>query len=334
MKRLYIITGANGHLGSTIIRYLRNEDCYIRGLILPTESGEDDKKLTYYRGDVTKPESLEAIFSGAECGEAIVIHTAGLISISEGNSQQLYKVNVEGTKNVIAQCIKHGVKRLLYVSSVHAIPEKSGSGPVTEVSHFSRNRVKGAYAVTKAMATRLVLNAAEKELDAVVVHPSGIIGPYDDGKNHLVQLIKMYISGHLPAGVKGGYDFVDVRDVAKGCISAAEKGKRGECYILSNRYISVKELLEDVRSIVGGRKKLCLPIGLAKAFIPFFEWIAKVSHSRPLYTKYALYTISSGGNFSHDKATAELEYHPREFKETVRDTILWLKEGSAVLEPA
>lgn len=334
MKRLYIITGAKGHLASTIIQYLRDEDCLIRGLILPTEEGEDDNQLTYYKGDITMPETLDAIFSDAEHNEVIVIHAAGLISIEDALTPQLYKVNVEGTRNIIDQCLRYRVKRLVYVSSVHAIPETAENATITESASFSPRLVTGAYATTKAEATQAVLEAAQKGLDAVIVHPSGIIGPYDKGNNHIVQLIQMCIARKLPAGVTGGYDFVDVRDVAKGCLQAAEKGKSGNCYIFSNRYFTAKELLGYVRRVIGGSRKPCLPIGLARAFVPIFAWIAKATHTRPLYTKYALQTISSDEHFSHDKATSELGYHPRDMQATIRDTVRWLQGQKVPLEMA
>ncbi|HIR92381.1 MAG TPA: NAD-dependent epimerase/dehydratase family protein [Candidatus Egerieimonas intestinavium] len=334
MKRLYIITGAKGHVASTIIQYLRGQDCQIRGLILPTEEGQDDGQVTYYRGDVSRPETLEAIFADIDGREVIVIHAAGIISIADQVTPLLYRVNVEGTRNIIRQCMRCRVKRLVYISSVHAIPEKAGMAAISETSTFSGEAVTGAYAATKAEATRQVLEAVGQGLDAVVVHPSGIIGPYDKGNNHVVQLIAMYISGKLPAGVAGGYDFVDVRDVAKGCLLAAEKGRAGSCYILSNRYFTVGELLEYARGASGGRKKVCLPMGVARAFAPLFEWLARIRHTRPLYTKYALYTLSSNGHFSHSKATAELGYHPRDMGATVRDTIFWLKGGEVPLETA
>lgn len=255
MKRVYIITGAKGHLASTIIRYLRKENCHIRGLILPSENGEDDLQVTFYKGDVSKFQSLEEIFSNAECNEVVVIHTAGMISIDKEVSPRMYQVNVEGTKNVIAQCLRHHVKRLVYVSSVHAIPERTDGRTISEIDHFSKDMVTGAYAETKAEATQAVLDACNSGLEAVVVQPSGIVGPYDNGNNYMVQMIKMCISGKLPAGVAGGYDFVDVRDVAKGCLAAADCGKPGNSYILSNRYVSIREILEYVRNVTGGRKK-------------------------------------------------------------------------------
>lgn len=331
MKRLYIITGAAGHLASTVIQYLRREDCHVRGLILPSEEGTDDAQVTYYRGDVTRPETLRPLFANIECNEVIVIHTAGLISIAEEVTPDLYNVNVAGTRNIIDLCVRHHVKRLVYVSSVHAIPE-GAERPITEAESFSKDKVTGAYAATKAEATQAVIDATAKGLDAVVVQPSGIIGPYDEGNNHMVQLIKMYITGKLPAGVIGGYDFVDVRDVAQGILQAVDKGQSGSTYILSNRYFTIRELLKYARQVTGGSKKIYLPIAWARTFVPFFEWLARITHTRPLYTKYALFTISSNGYFSHDKATSELDYRPRDMRQTIADTIRFLKGKNVPLE--
>lgn len=324
MKRTWIVTGAAGHLGGAILRQLQGTDCAVRGLVLPGEKAAVDGQAVYCTGDVRDPDSLEPLFAGAE-GEVTVLHTAGIISINDTMTDALYAVNVEGTRHVICQCLRHGVRRLVYVSSVHAIPEQPDGRVVREVSAFSRDAVVGAYAATKAEATQAVLDAGKEGLDVVVVHPSGIIGPYDDGRNHTVQLLKMCLDGRLPAVVKGGYDFVDVRDVARGCLLAAEKGRAGECYILSGRYCTIQELAEMVRALAGGRKKLCLPLGAAYAALPFFGLMAKVSRTRPLFTKYALYTISGNARFSCEKAAAELGYCPRDLRLTVRDTVAWLQ---------
>lgn len=183
----------------------------------------------------------------------------------------------------------------------------------------------GGYAKTKAEATQAVLDAAAEGLDAVVVHPSGILGPYDRSGNHMVQLVSDYLQGKLPACVTGGYDFVDVRDVALGCLLAAEKGRKGECYILSNRHYEVRELLGILRSVAGGRRLPVLPMWMARAAAPAFQWLARLRKQRPLFTSYSLYTLRSNDKFSHDKATAELGYRPRDLVQTLRDTAAWLR---------
>ena len=323
MKKLYIVTGANGHLGGVIIRLLKKAGEAVRGLILPSEQAEDGGLVRYYHGDVRDKASLEPLFADTEEQEVIVIHTAGIIDISAKASAAMAAVNVGGTRNVAELCLAHKVRRLVYVSSVHAIPEKDGLQVLEEVDHFSPDAVVGGYAKTKAEATQIVLDAVQRGLDAVVVHPSGILGPYDRTGNHLVQLVTTYIQGKLPACVRGGYDFVDVRDVAAGCLAAAEKGRTGECYILSNRHYEIKDVLRIVKKVQGGRKIPVLPLWMAKAAAPLLEWQAKRRREKPLYTRYSLYTLSSNDRFSHDKATRELDYHPRDLCLTIRDTIAW-----------
>lgn len=340
MNKIVIVTGANGHLGNTLIRMLIKWPLEIRGLILPEERGvaeqETDRllrkkkypgQIVYYEGDMRDAESLRRLFTHEDGQDMYVIHTAGIIDISEHVTPMLYDVNVNGTRNMVELCKEYGVKRLLYVSSVHAIPELDKMTVLTEPEQFSPDLVVGAYAKTKAEATQVVLDAAREGMDAVIVHPSGILGPYDRFGNHLVQMVTDYLSGRLPACVSGGYDFVDVRDVAKGCILALEKGKKGECYILSNRHYEIREVLEMLRRIAGGKKLPILPMWMAKLAAPVIQWIAARKKVRPLYTSYSLYTLQSNDKFSHDKATRELGYMPRDLKETLKDTARWYRKG-------
>lgn len=319
MKKQYLITGANGHLGGTIIRMLSGPDTQIYGLLLPGEKGGSWENVEYIYGDVRDIESLKPFFERAD--NAVVIHTAGIVDIAGKVTPGMYDVNVNGTKNIISMCRGYSVRRLVYVSSVHAIPEGDKDSVTNEVKRFSPDLVVGGYAKTKAEATQAVMAAAGEGLDVVVVHPSGILGPYDASGNHLVQMVKDYVAGKLPACVRGGYDFVDVRDVAAGCITAGEMGKAGECYILSNRHYEVKEVLRIAKRECGGRRLPVLPMWMAKAAAPFFAWLARRRKERPLYTGYSLYTLESNDRFSHDKATAELGYRPRDLKLTIRDTI-------------
>lgn len=325
MKKLYIITGAAGHLGSTIVGMLRKQECEIRGLILPGEEAADTENVTFYKGDVTKPDTLRPLFENRNGKETYVIHTAGIVDIQNDVSPLIYQVNVNGTRNIVALCREYAIQKLVYVSSVHAIPEES-NGVIRETDYFTPENVTGGYAKTKAEATEAVLEAAKDGLDAVVVHPSGIIGPYCSRGNHIVQLISDYISGKLPACVQGGYDFVDVRDVAAGCIAAARRGAAGSCYILSNRHYEIKEILSMIKAEYGGKKLPVLPMWAAKAIAPFFEFYAKLRHIRPLFTKCSLHTLSSNDHFSHEKAAKDLNFRPRNIYLTVRDTVNWLKQ--------
>lgn len=205
MKKRYIVTGAAGHLGGTILRLLQNERAEAVGLLVPGECPVvEGENIHYIYGDVRQTETLESLFASTEERATVVLHTAGLISIAGKVKPLVREVNVDGTANMIRLGERHGVSRFVYVSSVHAIPEPSGGGTIREVERFSPDLVTGGYAKTKAEATRLVLDAAARGFPAVVVHPSGIIGPYDAGRNHIVQMVADYLHGKLPMCVRGG----------------------------------------------------------------------------------------------------------------------------------
>lgn len=326
----YIVTGAGGHLGSTILRLLKNKKIEVIGLLYNEEKPAiDSPNIRYVSGDVCRPETLEPLFAKSNSQKLVVIHTAGLISIAARVSPQLREVNVNGTANMLSLCSRYGVSRFVYVSSVHAIPELPAPQVIREVEQFSTEQVIGGYAKTKAEATQLVLEAADHGFPAVVVHPSGIIGPYDAGHNHLTQLVTDYLRGKLPVCVTGGYDFVDVRDVAKGCLLAAEKGRPGRCYILNGHYLSVLELLSRAGRLVGRKPPDIVPISLARVAAPAVQAVARLQRRRPLYTRYSLYTLTSNSAFARERAETELGYWPRKIDETIRDMVQWLTtEGS------
>ena len=334
MKRIYIITGANGFLGNNIVRKLvKNEENEVRALVLPEDNVNSLEGLNckIYKGDVTKKESLSSIFEVPKNAELYVIHCAAIVYIKTKHNPKVYEVNVNGTKNVIDKVLEKNAK-LVYVNSVHAITEKPNNELITEISNFEPEKVEGQYAKTKAEIANYVLEMVKnKNLNACIVHPSGIIGPNDFGSSHLTQLIIDFANGRLTACVKGGYDFVDVRDVADGIISACDKGKKGECYILSNRYVEIKELL-DIISEVRNTKKIrtILPMWLAKLTAPLSEIYYAILKEPPIYTKYSLYTLKSNSNFSNEKAKKELGFKNRELKETIKDTVTWLKEKNRI----
>ncbi len=323
MKR-YIITGAGGHLGNTLLRILKDKNVEVRALLLPQEKAAvQADNIRYFRGDVCRPDTLEALFAGKPAEEVIVIHGAGIISISRHVTAPVYEVNVNGTKNMIDISLRYHVDRFVYVGSVHAIPELPTGRKIAEVEEFSPDLVVGAYAKTKAEATQAVLDAVKDGLPAVVVQPSGIIGPYDKGNNHLVQMVRDYMKGRITACVKGGYDFVDVRDVAQGCLLAAEKGRAGCCYILSGKYCTIRDLLCSVGKPYGKKPLPVIPLFLARLAAPINELIAKWRGKRPLYTAYSLYTLTSNSNFSNERAVRELGYRTRSLEETIKDTAAW-----------
>lgn len=332
MHTKYLVTGATGHLGINIIRLLCMGGRDVRALVM---DGDENRHrlppgVEIIIGNVCDKKSLEAFFRNEEADDLVVIHTAGIVSVASKFDRKIYDVNVNGTKNILEMAKKYHVKKLVHISSVHAIPELPHGQVITEVDTFDPECVKGLYAKTKAEATKLVLDAALDGLDASVVHPSGIIGPYDYGKGHLTSLVVDYCTGRLFAAVNGGYDFTDVRDVARGVISCCEAGRRGECYILSNNYVSLKKLFALLHEITKRKPIKFLPMWLAKLSAPMAEQYYKIRKAPPLYTPYSLYTLCSNSSFSHEKADIELGYVTTPIETTLRDTYEWLKRENRI----
>lgn len=330
MGKIYLITGGAGHVGTAVASVLADMGERVRILALPNEKNLPGNGIEVFYGDVCDKQSMEEFFS---CGDDMyVIHCAGIVSISSKYDSRVYNVNVGGTKNVVEMCIEHHVKKLVHVSSVHAIPENPDRGIIYETKDFDPDRVVGLYAKTKSEATAYVLKeAAEHGLDVSVVHPSGVCGPLDSGRGHITALVEAYCRHSLTTAVDGGYDFVDVRDVAQGIVSCCHRGRNGECYILSNRYFDIKEILHMLSLITGMKEiKTILPIWFVKLTAPLAEIYYRLLKRTPLYTAYSIYTLGSNSNFSHGKADGELGYETRDMMETLEDTVEWLKSKGRI----
>lgn len=322
---MVIVTGATGHIGNVLVRELVAKGIAVRALVLPDERPVSISTLPIemVRGDVTDYASLQKAFEGVMC----VYHLAGIVTIGSGKRKILQKVNVEGTGNVIKACFEKGVKRLVYTSSIHAFPELPHGQILVETKDFDEDKVRGDYAKSKALATTMVLDAAKNGLDTVILHPTGVIGPYEYTLSNMGQLMVDFMKGRLFAYIDGTYDFVDVRDVVQGIISASERGRPGENYILSGEQITVKRFLEHLENATGLKApRIKMPIWFAKLTAPLSELYYMVLRQQPLYTSYSIETLYTNSVTSYQKAQNELGYKPRPIKEAIFDTVSWLRD--------
>jgi dihydroflavonol-4-reductase len=321
---MWLVTGATGHIGNVLVRELLRREEKVRVLILPGECRAPlaGLEVEAIEGDVLNIDSLFEAMRGVEG----VFHLAGIISIMPGADELVRRVNLEGTRNILRVAKELKVSRLVYTSSIHAI-QRVPEGVIDESLPYDPQNPYGEYDRAKAEATLEVEKAAQAGLEAVIACPTGVIGPYDFRGSLMGDVIRTAAENKPMFYVDGAYDFVDVRDVVNGLIAAAEKGKRGESYILSGQRISVRYLLETVREITGKYSfKMKVPFDLATfaaSFTPMYYSLAKTS---PRFTPYALEVIRSNSNISHAKATRELGYQPRPLYESIRDAVKWFLE--------
>jgi len=326
---MILVTGATGHIGNVLVRKLLERGEKVRVLILPGESRAPlaGLKVEAMEGDVLDTSSLFKAFQGVRG----VFHLAGIISIMPGENPIVRKVNVEGTRNVMQIAKQMRVKKLVYTSSIHAI-QRVGAGMIDESLPYDLNNPYGEYDRSKAEATLEVQQAAQAGLEAVIVCPTGVIGPYDFRGSMMGSVIYDAAFAKPTLYVDGAYNFVDVRDVVNGMITAFDKGKRGESYILSGQKISVRYLLETVREITGKHFfQMKVPFDLAEFAARFTPWYYRRSKATPRFTLYSLEVLQSNCNISHEKATRELGYHPRTVYETIADTVKWFFDNHQLL---
>lgn len=319
---MILITGAAGHLGNVLTRRLLAEGKQVRALVLPGESCESLEGLDVecVDGNILDISSLERAMQGVD----VVFHLAGIVSILPGQEDLMVRVNVEGARNVAQTALKMGVRRMIHTSSIHAFERVPDGILISEQIPFAPDNPAGPYDRTKAMGTLEVLKVVQQGLDAVVVCPTGVIGPFDYLNSEMGQTILSYTHKHCHFLVKGAFDFVDVRDVAEGMLRACELGRTGEVYILSGTHIelsSIHNLVQDVARIQSTR--IILPIKLALGMAAFLQPLYRMTGWTPRFTTYSLKTVCENSVIDFSKARQELGYRPRPIRSTIEDTVSW-----------
>lgn len=331
MKTLYLLTGAAGFLGSNICSQLLERGDRVRAFVLKGDPAVQyiPKGVEIFEGDLCSPEDCQRFFDVEDDMETVCIHCASMVTVKPDYSEKLIAVNVGGTENILAAAKAHPeCRKLVYVSSTGAIPELPKGQAIREVDQFvpyDDDRVVGWYSRSKAIATQRVLDAAREGLNACVVHPSGILGPNDHAISETTGTVIKIMNGEMPVGMGGSFNLCDVRDLAAGTIAAADKGRRGECYILGNKEVTLKEVAHMLHDACGCKQPLFyVPISMAYRLAESMEKKAAKTGEKPMMTKFAVYNLDRNNRFDYSKAERELGYHTRPYAETLRDEARWL----------
>ena len=323
---LVVLTGASGHIGGNLTRALLEQGRSLRALVRP----EDTRALAGLKveqvvGDLLNPASLERAFAGAE----VVYHLAARISITDDDDAEVFRVNVEGTRNVVQACRRAGVRRLVHFSSVHAYHQVPLDQPIDETRPLADVASAMAYDRSKAQGEAEVMAGVGQGLDAVIVNPAVIMGPRDvnvGSGSILTEFRKHAIAVYPP----GGVSVIDVGDVAFGHIAAAERGRTGARYILSGQNLWHKDVLGIAAEVVGRpRPWLRLP-----RFARYFEKavdFARRQLKMPLPISGDQVRISTETWwYDNTKARTELGLNPRPWREACERAWAWYQQHGIV----
>ena len=344
-ERYYLLTGAAGFLGTNICMQLLEQGCKVRALVLPNDKSVKyiPEQVEVVLGDLTDAASLEPFFTVPEGCTSVIIHCASMVTVNPNYSEKLMAVNVGGTRNIITKVLNHPeCEKMVYVSSTGAIPEEPHGVKIREVNKFTPcdpKKVVGAYSQSKATATQMVLDAVSvMGLKACVVHPSGILGPNDHAIGETTGTLLQIIKGEMPMGMQGSFNLCDVRDLAAGTIAAIDKGRIGECYILANKTVTLKQMCDMLHEECNAKQiKFYLPLDLADKIAAGLEKQAEKTGKMPLMTTFSVYNLARNNEFDYSKAENELGYTTRSYQETIHDEVQWmiaegLIDGTGVTE--
>lgn len=325
-SEIVAITGASGHIGCNLVRALLKQGRHVRVLDHGDSSGYDGLNVERIKGDVCEGESLTDFFKGVN----IAYHLAAKIYLGKKRNAETENVNILGTRNVANACLQNQVRRLIHFSSIHALSPY----PLTETVDEERPLItdpKGIfYDLTKAAGEQEILKAIKSGLDAVILSPCGVIGPYDFCPSAMGKLLLDMSRKKFLVMCQGGFNWVDVRDIVEAALAAEKKGRIGERYLLSGEWMELSEMAKIVSTYVSKRSFRCvLPINLAHILAFFIESYGSLTQTPQIFTSAAIKTLQHYRYINNEKAKKELGFSPRPLTETLFDTLSWFESNGA-----
>ena len=322
-----LVTGATGFVGAAVVRHLLASGKTVRVL---TRTNNDRRNIEglaieVAEGDLTDRPSLEAALSGCEA----LYHVAADYRIWVPDPDSIYRVNVEGTRQLMLAALEAGVSRVVYTSSVATLGLNKDGTPADETTPVGIDDMVGHYKRSKYLAEAEVQRLIEeKALPAVIVNPSTPVGPRDIKPPPTGRMIADAAAGRMPAYVDTGLNIVHVDDVAAGHLMAFDKGKTGERYILGGENLSLKEILTGIARITGrAPPSLSLPHDLIMPVAYVAEFIARLTGgSDPMVTVDGVRMARKKMFFTSAKAERELGYRFRPASEALADAVAWFAQ--------
>jgi dihydroflavonol-4-reductase len=322
------ITGATGLVGANLAVLLREAGHTVRCTRRARAGSKTDLLdgvgVEWAEADLSQPDALARAFDGAEA----VFHCAAAVSVRKKPTPEMVATNVDGTRHVCAAVRKTGVKRLVHCSSTVAIALTENGQPSNEEAewNFDRHGLADGYAVTKRDSERVVLDETKAGLDAVVINPGYMFGPYDQRPTSGKMIIEV-IRGKVPGYSTGCNSFVDVRDVCRGMIAAWQRGRTGERYILAGENLSYGEMFRRIAAVAGVKPpRFAIPRWLAAPVGWIGDIQEKLSDKDPLISSNTLgWGYEPGFIFDSSKARRELGYTTGPLEDAVRDAIAWFR---------
>jgi dihydroflavonol-4-reductase len=329
MPMKVFITGATGFVGANLVRALLASGYQVRALVRP---GADTRNIAGLRveqveGDLSDKQRLTSAMKGCQA----LFHVAAHYSLWRADANAIYRSNIEGTRNVLEAAETAGVERVVYTSSVAALGVPPPGRVANEQTQTKLEELVSDYKKSKFLAEQEALRRARAGQHIVIVNPTTPIGPYDIKPTPTGQIVLRFLNRQMPAYVNTGLNLIDVEDVARGHVLALERGKPAERYILGNRNITLKQMLDILSQITGHpspRVRLPHLIPLVAAYID--EGLFARLGKRPSISIYSVQMSRHAMYYDSSKAVRELGLPQSQIEVALEKAVRWFRDNGYV----
>lgn len=310
----YVVTGATGHIGNTIVKELVKEKFDVRVLVRKIDDSIKDLPVDYKIGNVFEEKFLASHINKGDT----VIHLAGIIDIKNKLKEETYRINYLGTKLIADICLNKGVSKLIYFSSSDVLKKSNVNEFIKEPTRINPTYCKSNYGYSKAEATKylLELQKSQEKMKIIILYPSAVIGVNDFKPSYIGKVVRDVIKNKPQFSVEGGYNFVDVDDVARFTIKMC-RTDISDTFILSGTQISVAQLYKALNKVLGKTKKITtIPMWMVKLSMPFV----------PYLSNFTIETLQDKSKYDCSKAM-KYGYSITPFIKTIEKTVEFHKKN-------
>ena len=321
-----LVTGATGFIGAAVARMLLDSGVDVRVLIRPASNLKnlESLKVESVLGDLQDPSSLRPALRGCRH----LYHVAAHYALWDQDSSVFYRVNVEGTRNLLQTAAEVGIERIVYTSTIGAIGLPEGGGLGNENTPLAPSQLAGDYKRSKYLAEQEVLKLAKTGIPVTIVNPTAPVGERDVKPTPTGQIIVDFMLGRMWAYIETGMNLIDVEDVAVGHLRAMERGRLGERYILGHRNLTFHEICEMLSQITGVKAPwVKLPWRAVLPLAYCNTWIADhLTHKPPRIPLEGVRMAKYRMHYDCSKALKELNLPQTPVEVSLEKAVKWFRQ--------
>ena len=321
--KIAFVTGGSGHLGGNLIRQLLAQGWAVRCLIHHDVRALEGLSVERVEGNLSDKNRLVKQMAGCDA----VFHTAAYVAVENVNFAKMKAINIDGTATICQAALDAHIPKFIHFSSIHAFQQRPTDQPLLEERPLVSEGQSAPYDQTKAAAQRVVYDACDRGLNASILHPTGIIGPYDFKPSRMGQVLKDIMNKKMLLTINAGFNWVDVRDICESAIKCVDQGRSGQHYILPGEWATFRQISDIISEYIDSRTAFgTLPFWAAYTALPFAYAFSKLTGKRPSFSRGSFHALAvQCKDIPGTLAKNQLGHSPRSLRNTIQDTIDWIK---------